>query len=211
MTRFLIADDHAVVRQGLRRMLEQEFADAIFGEAASAPEILKAVHEKEWDLLILDIALPGRNGLDVLKEVRQLRPKLPVIVLSMFPEEQFAVRALRAGASGYLSKQGAPEETLVAVKKVLRGGRYVTPSQAERLAEELAGGSDKLPHETLSDREYQILRMVASGKTVTAIAGELSLSVQTVSTYRTRLLEKMRMTTNAELAEYVRVHRLLET
>lgn len=211
MTRFLIADDHAVVRQGLRRMLEQEFADAIFGEAASAAEILKAVREKEWDLLILDVALPGRNGLDVLKEVRQLRPKLPVLVLSMFPEEQFAVRALRAGASGYLSKQGAPEETLVAVKKVLRGGRYVTPLQAEKLAEELAGGSDKLPHETLSDREYQILRMVASGKTVTAIAGELSLSVQTVSTYRTRLLEKMRMTTNAELAEYVRVHRLLET
>jgi DNA-binding NarL/FixJ family response regulator len=211
VTRFLIADDHAVVRQGLRRMLEQEFPGAAFGEAATGAEILEALQEKEWDLVILDISLPGRNGLEVLKEVRKRRPRLPVLVLSMFPEEQFAVRALRAGAAGYLTKQGAPEETLSAVRKALRGGRYVTPSQAEKLAEEVAAGSERPSHETLSDREYEILRLIASGKTVTAIAEELALSVQTVSTYRTRVLEKMRMSTNAELSDYVRVHRLLDT
>lgn len=211
MTRFLIADDHAVVRQGLRRMLEQEFPGAVFGEAASGAEILDALQGEEWNLLILDVSLPGRNGLEVLREVRQLRPGLPVLVLSMHPEEQFAVRALRAGAAGYLTKQGEPEDMLIAVRKILRGGRYVTPSQAETLAEEVARGSDRPPHETLSDREYQVLRMIASGKTVTAIADELSLSVQSVSTYRTRILEKMRMATSADLAEYVRVHKLLDT
>lgn len=209
MMRILIADDHAVVRHGLKRILGEELPGTVFGDAETSAEALATARDGDWDLVILDISLPGRSGLDVLKELKALKPKLPVLVLSMHPEEQFAVRALRSGAAGYLTKQGAPDELVAAVRKVLRGGRYVSASLAERLAGEIAGASDRAPHETLSDREFQVFRLIASGQTLTAIAEDLSLSVQTVSTYRTRLLEKMGLTTNADLTRYAHNHGLL--
>jgi DNA-binding NarL/FixJ family response regulator len=206
----LVADDHAIVRRGLTQLLSDELEGARFGEAATATDAVQAVRSGEWDLVVLDISLPGRSGLDVLKEIKAARPKLPVLILSMYPEEQFAVRALRAGAAGYLTKQTAPEELVGAVRKVLRGGRYVSASLAERLANEIGGSPEKEPHETLSDREFQVLRLIASGLSLTAIADALTISVQTVSTYRTRLLEKMGMTTNADLSRYARLHGLIE-
>jgi len=210
VTAILVADDHAIVRRGLIELLRDAFPGARFGEAESAPEAVAAGRGGEWDLVVLDISLPGRSGLDALKDLKAARPALPVLILSMHPEEQFAIRALRAGAAGYVTKQSAPEELVGAVRKVLRGGRYVSAALAERLAMEVGGRTEGAPHESLSDREYQVLRLIASGLTLTAIAEQLSLSVQTVSTYRTRLLEKMGMTTNAELASYARLHGLLE-
>ncbi len=210
MTAILIADDHAIVRRGLIQLLTDGLPGARFGEAETAAEAVAAARAGDWDLLVLDISLPGRSGLDVLKDVKSARPKLPVLILSMHPEEQFAVRALRAGAAGYLTKETAPEELLAAVRKVLRGGRYVSASLAERLASEIGGESGKEPHEMLSDREFQVLRLIASGLTLTAIAEKLSISVQTVSTYRSRLLEKMGMATNADLTKYVHLHGLIE-
>jgi two-component system invasion response regulator UvrY len=210
VTAILVADDHAVVRRGLIQLLTDGLPHARFGEAGTAAEAVAAARAGEWDLLVLDISLPGRSGLDALKDVKSARPKLPVLILSMHPEEQFAVRALRAGAAGYLTKQTAPEELLAAVRKVLRGGRYVSASLAERLASEIGGEGGKEPHETLSDREFQVLRLIASGLTLTAIAAKLSISVQTVSTYRARLLEKMGMATNADLTKYAHLHGLIE-
>jgi DNA-binding NarL/FixJ family response regulator len=210
VTAILIADDHAVVRRGLVQLLSDELPGTRFGEADSAPAAVAAGRTGEWDLVILDISLPGRSGLDALKDLKAARPQLPVLILSMHPEEQFAIRALRAGAAGYVTKQSAPDELVAAVKKALRGGRYVSASLAERLAVEIGAKGAGAPHEALSDREFQVLRLIASGLTLTAIAEELSVSVQTVSTYRTRLLEKMGMSTNAELTRYANAHRLLE-
>jgi len=200
--RFLIADDHAVVRQGLKQILLEEFPDASFGEAANGADILTLVKQQEWDVVTLDISLPGRSGLEVLKEARERRPNLRVLVLSMHPEEQYAVRALKAGAAGYVTKQTAPEELVNAVKKILSGGKYVSAALAEKLASALGAPSDRPAHETLSDREYQVFCLIASGKTTGQIAEELNLSVQTISTYRARVLEKMSMSTNAELTRY---------
>lgn len=200
--RILITEDHAVVRQGLKLILADHFKHAVFGEARNATEALARVWKEKWDVVVLDITMPGRSGLEVLKEIRRSRPRLPVLILSMHPEDQFAVRLLKAGAAGYLTKEIAGEELVGAIKKVVGGGRYISPSLAERLASYLTIDVQKAPHERLSDREYLILRMIASGKQVGQIAKELSLSVSTVSTYRARILQKMDMKNNAELTHY---------
>jgi DNA-binding NarL/FixJ family response regulator len=200
--RVLIADDHAVFRRGLREAISEAFPKVTFGEAKTAQETLDSVRRHDWEILILDISMPGKSGLDILDDLKRLRPKLPVLLLSMHPEEQFARRALKSGAAGYLTKESVPEELKEAVRKVVIGGRYVSATLAEKLAVDLREGADIPIHELLSDREFQVLRMIASGKTVKEIAEELSLSVKTVSTYRARILEKTGMKTNAELIRY---------
>lgn len=210
MIKVLIADDHAVVRQGLKRILQDTHAMMVAGEAVNGQEVLEKVRAEAWDVVILDISMPGHSGLDILKELEHERPKLPVLVLSMHSEDQFAMRVLRAGASGYLTKDSAPDELVKAVRKVARGGKYVSPLLAEKLAYEIGPDSNKLPHETLSDREFQVLRMIATGKAVGEIATELSLSPKTISTYRARLLQKMNLTSNAELIHYAIQNHLIE-
>jgi len=210
MIKVLIADDHAVVRQGLKRILQDTHQMMVAGEAVNGQEVLKKVRAEAWDVVILDISMPGHSGLDILKELEHERPKLPVLVLSMHSEDQFAMRVLRAGASGYLTKDSAPDELVKAVRKVARGGKYVSPLLAEKLADEIGPDSNKLPHETLSDREFQVLRMIATGKAVGEIATELSLSPKTISTYRARLLQKMNLTSNAELIHYAIQNHLIE-
>jgi len=209
MTRILLVDDHAVVRQGLKQILTESLPDSTFGDAASGEEAVEKAGTADWDIVVLDISLPGKSGLETLKELRAARPGLPVLVLSMHPEEQFAVRVLRAGAAGYLTKRTAAKDLVAAVKRVLAGGRYVSASLAESLAAQVQAGSEKAPHETLSDREYQVFRMLAMGKTVKEISEELFLSPQTVSTHRTHILEKMAMQTNAELIQYAMQNQIL--
>ena len=206
--KILIIDDHAVIHQGLRRMLEDEFKDAIFGDARDSQQAIDLVRGEAWDVVILDIILPGRGGLDALKEIQAERPKLPVIIFSMHSEEQFAVRAFKAGASGYLEKESAPGQLVEAIRKVVSGGRYVSPKLAEQLAAGLRSDLSRAPHELLSDREFEVLRLIAAGKTTTAIAEQLSLSVKTVSTYRTRILEKLQLTASSELIRYAFDHGL---
>jgi DNA-binding NarL/FixJ family response regulator len=210
MIRVLIADDHAVVRQGLKQILSEQPDMKVFGEASTIPELLNHVHKDKWDVVVLDINMPGRGGLDGLKQLREDQPKLPVLILSMHPEDQFAVRALKAGASGYLTKDSAPGELLQAIRKVLTGRKYISPTLAEKLAADLQTDSARALHEALSDREFQILGLIASGKSVTEIAKKLSLSVKTISTYRTRILEKTKMKTNAELIHYAVKHNLVD-
>lgn len=200
--RILLIDDHAVVRQGLKLILADHFNQADFGEASTAQEALALVLKEDWDVLVLDVTLPGRGGLEVLKEIKQVRPKLPVLVLSMHPEDQFAVRMLKAGAAGYLTKESAGNELVGAIEKVVAGGRYISASLAERMASHLATEIPESPHEQLSDREFLVLRKIASGRTVSQIAQEFSLSVKTISTYRARVLGKMGMKNNAELTHY---------
>jgi two-component system invasion response regulator UvrY len=200
--RILIADDHAVVRQGLKQILADAFKRASFGEAANSPETLERVRKEHWDIVILDLTMPGHSGLEVLKEIKRAHPKLPVLMLSMHPEDQFAVRLLKAGAAGYMTKESAPEALVGAVRKAIAGGRYVSPALAEKMAAFLVNDVQVAPHENLSDREFLILRLIAAGKSVSIIATELSLSVKTVSTYRSRLLEKMSLTNNAQLVHY---------
>ncbi len=209
--RILIADDHAVVRRGLRQILAEAFKRATFGEAANSQEALECVWKDPWDIVILDLTMPGRSGLEVLKEMKRARPKLPVLILSMHPEDQFAVRLLKAGASGYMTKESAAEELVGAVNKAIAGGRYVSLPLAEKLASLIVHDVHAAPHENLSDREFLILRMIASGKPVSVIARELSLSVKTVSTYRARLLEKMNMSNNSELVHYAFQNELVES
>jgi two-component system, NarL family, invasion response regulator UvrY len=208
--RILIVDDHAVVRQGLKQILNDSFRSAVFGEAGNAHAALDKVWKEEWDVVVLDISMPGRSGLEVLKDIKKAKPKLPVLVLSMHPEDQFAVRVVRSGAAGYMTKESAPDELVGAIKKVLNGGRYISPALAEKMVLYLDIDAQKQPHEFLSDREFQVLRMIGEGKTVRDIATELSLSAKTVSTYRTRILEKMSMKTNAELIHYA-VHHSLDS
>ncbi len=210
MIRILIADDHAIVRQGLRQTVAGQLDMIVAGEAQNAHETLKLVRGQEWDVVVLDITMPGRSGLDLLIELKRERPNLPILILSMHSEEQFAVRALKARASGYITKQSAPKELIEAIRKVHRGGKYVSPSLAESLAFELGDGDGKSAHEKLSDREYQILRMIAKGRTPKEIAAELNLSEKTVGTYRMRLLEKMNMKRNAELIRYALENRLVD-
>lgn len=202
MIRVLIVDDHAIVRRGLRELLSDEFRGAAFGEASDAHQALEQIWKEKWDVALLDITLPGRSGLDLLKEIKAARPRLPVLVLSVHPEDQFAVRVLKAGGEGYLTKGSAPEELVNAIRKILAGGRYVSPTLAEKLAGSLRKGFTGAPHEMLSDREYQIMCCIASGKTVTEIAGELSLSAKTISTYRARVLEKLGVKNNAAIIRY---------
>ena len=199
---FLLVDDHALLRRGLRELLGEEFPGAVFEEAASGSEALDQVNHHALSLVILDLTIPGRDGLEVLKELREHHPRLPVLVLSVHAEEQYAIRALRAGAVGYITKESAPEELCKAVRKVLDGGRYVSSSLAEKLAANLSTRDGRPLHESLSDRELQVLRMLAFGQSVKEIGVSLSLSEKTISTYRTRLLEKMTMKSNADLMRY---------
>ena len=202
MIKILIADDHAIVRKGLVQILADSPDTFVVTEASTGVEALAKVIGGDFDLVLLDISMPGRGGLDVLKELKSFYPKLPVLILSMHPEEQYAVRALRSGASGYLTKGSASVDLLSAINKVLSGGKYISPSLAEKLADVLDKNADKAPHETLSNREDQVMRMIGAGKTVTEIAAEMSLSVKTISTFRTRILRKMRLKNNAELTQY---------
>jgi two-component system invasion response regulator UvrY len=208
--RILIADDHAVVRRGIRGILAEHFSKATFAEAQDAREALEEISKHDWSLVILDISMPGRSGMDVLGELKRMRPRVPVLVLSVHPEEQFARRALKAGASGYLTKESLPEELVKAVRKVLSGSRYVSASLAEKLVWELDREVDKPLHDVLSDREFQILCLLASGKTVKEIGEELALSVKTVSTYRTRIIEKTGLRNNAEMIRYAIQNKLVE-
>jgi two-component system invasion response regulator UvrY len=200
--RILIVDDHAIVRVGLKQILLEDREDFIFGEAGSAPEAFKLLSEKPWDIILLDINLPNKNGIEILKQIRTTNKEVPVFVLSMYPEDQYAVRALRAGASGYMTKEMAPEYLLDAITKVAAGGRYISPELAEQLAKDIQTGGNQQPHTILTDREYEIFKLIASGKTVSEIARELSLSVKTVSTYRSRILSKMDLRNNAEITYY---------
>jgi DNA-binding NarL/FixJ family response regulator len=202
MIRILVADDHTVVREGIKQILAGQDDMIVEDEAASGQEVLQKVTQKNYDLILLDISMPGRSGLEILDDLKTLHPKIPVLILSMHPEEQYAVRTLRAGAAGYLTKASAPQELISAIQKVSRGGKYVTVSLAEKLAFELDAGAEKPRHEKLSNREYQVMLMLASGRSVREVAEELCLSAKTISTYRTRILEKMDMKKNAELTLY---------
>jgi DNA-binding NarL/FixJ family response regulator len=210
LTKVLIADDHAVFRRGLRETLADTLSKITFGEARTAQETLDCVRRQDWDLVILDISMPGKSGLDILNDLRRLRPKLPILFLSMHPEEQFARRALKSGAAGYLTKETVPEELKVAVQRVMKGGRYVSEALAEKLAFDLRKGADTPVHELLSDREFQVLRMIAAGKTVKDIASDIALSVKTVSTYRRRILEKTGMKSTADLIRYALQSQLVD-
>lgn len=210
MTRVLIAEDHQIVRHGLREMLTSHLGSVEFGEAANAAEAINLLIQHEWDVLLLDINLPGRSGLEVLEEARRLRPKTPVLVLTSYPEEQFAIRAFKLGAAAYLTKQSATDELLSAVRRVLEGGKYLTLSLAERLASSLQTGGCDAPHEMLSNRELHVLRLTALGKTVKEIAADLGLSEKTVATYRARISEKTGLKTNVEIARYALKHRLVD-
>lgn len=210
MTDVIIVDDHALIREGVKKTLSDEPEMRLVGEANNIAELFKLLGQVHADIILLDITMPGESGLDALKELRQTHPHLPVLILSFHPEERFAVRALKAGAAGYITKESATEELVQAVRRVAGGGRYVSTALAERLAAELADKSDKLPHETLSDREFQVMRLFAQGKKSSEIAEQLSVSVNTVNTYRTRLLQKMKMQSDVELSRYAVEHGLIE-
>lgn len=210
MMRVFIADDHAVVRRGVRQILEEAADMVVVGEAAAGRETLRAVSEITCDVLLLDIALPDINGLEVLAQLRAVKPEVQVLILSVYPEKQYALRALKAGAAGYLTKDSLPEELLTAVRQAASGGKYITQSLSEKLAGELQAGAAKEPHELLSNREYQIVCLLAAGKTVSDIAAELSLSVKTVSTYRARILEKLGLQNTAEIIHYALSRGLVE-
>jgi len=207
--RILIADDHPIVREGYKKILMSQPDMDVTGEAGNGQEVLDLIQKKDFDLILLDISMPGRSGLEILKELKGQKPHLPVMILSIYPEEQYAVRAFRDGASGYLTKASTPKELIAAIRKVSQGGRYVTEALAEKLTYFLHGDVDKAPHEKLSDREYQVMLLIASGKTVTQIAEELCLSVKTISTYRRHILEKMQFATNAEITMYAIQNKLL--
>ena len=210
MIRVLIVDDFEIVRRGLKEIFADEFLELEVGEAGTSQAALELVMKQEWELVLLDINIPGRNGLEVLEEVRRLRPRTPVLVLSAYPEEEFAIRSFKLGASGYLNKSRASDELLAAAKKVLAGGKYVTASLAEKLAAAVGGGAEQAPHESLSNREMQVLRMVASGKTIKEAAAEMALSEKTVGTYRSRIAQKLGLGSNVELARYALRHGLVD-
>jgi two-component system invasion response regulator UvrY len=206
----LVADDHIIVRRGIRQILAETSDILVAGEAGTAQEVRQLVREQRWDVVVLDISLPGASGIELLGEIRKDRPDVRVLILTVYSEEQYAVRAIRAGAAGFLTKESAPDKLIEAVRKIAGGGRYISTELAETLASVLAGDVAGAPHERLSDREFEIMKMLSSGKTVSEVAAELSLSVKTVSTHRTRLLKKMEMRTNAELTSYAVRHRLVE-
>jgi len=210
MIRVLIADDHEVVRRGLVNILEDEHGMSVVAEACDATEALEKARATDVDVVLLDISMPGMSGLDALKELRSERPLVPVLILSIHPEEQYAVRVMRAGAAGYLTKDTAPEELVRAIRSVIGGHKYISQSLAERLARELTDGMEKAPHERLSDREYQMMLLIARGKTASEIATGLSLSVKTVSTYRSRVLKKMNLRNNAEIMRYAMERHLVD-
>ena len=209
MIRIIIADDHAVVRKGLKQIFDETLDLVVTGEANSGQELLEKIRENEYDVVILDISMPGKDGLDTLKELKAIHQDLPVLIFTVYPEEQYAVRVLKAGASGYINKESEPESLIEAIRKVSKGRKYISPYLAELLASNLEGGDSPI-HELLSDREYQVMCMIASGKTATDIAKELSLSINTISTYRIRILDKMGMKNNAEITHYALKNRLVE-
>ncbi|MEO7043912.1 MAG: response regulator transcription factor [Ferruginibacter sp.] len=209
MIRILIADDHSIVRRGLRQILLEGFPTAAIEEVPDAEAMIKKIIQAEWDVVISDLSMPGRSGLEALQQIKQLHPRLPVLILSIHPEEQYALRVLKAGASGYLSKDMAPDELVNAVHRVMLGKKYITASIAEKLASVLDQDSDKPSHEYLSDREFSVLKLLASGKSVSEIAESLFLSVTTVSTYRARIMAKMGLKNNADLTLYAIEHKLL--
>jgi len=207
--RILIADDHAAIRIGIKHILKNEYPEMEFGEATNAREVAENLKDQQWDVVVLDINMPGRNGFDILKQIRNDKPNVPVLIFSMHPEDQIGVRALKAGASGYLSKESADTELIRAIKQLLSGKKYVTSTIAELLITQLANPSDKPPHEMLSNREYQTFILLATGKSVSQIATTLSLGVPTISTYRARILEKMHLKSNAELTQYAISNKLI--
>jgi DNA-binding NarL/FixJ family response regulator len=210
MIKILVVDDHTIVRDGVKRILVDTPDMVVADEASNGEEVINKVGNNHYDLVLLDISLPGRDGLDVLKQLKCTNPGIPVLILSMYPEEHYAVRSLRAGASGYLTKQSSSDELIGAIRKVAQGRRYITPSLAEKLAFELGVDVRKLPHEKLSDREYQVMCMFGSGKTVKEIAETLSLSIRTISTHRAHILKKMEMKNNAQLTYYAIKNALVE-
>ncbi len=210
MIRIIIADDHPIVRAGMKQIISEASDMMVADEASDGHKLLNKIKKENFDIVILDLTMPYMDGLDVLKQLRIEKPQLPVIILSIHPESQYALRVLKAGASGYVTKTSAPDELINAIRKVCRGGKYISPSIAEKLAFQLDTNFKEMPHEMLSDREYQVMRMMASGKTVTEIAKELVLSVKTISTYRSRILEKMKMKNSAELMHYAIQNRLVD-
>jgi DNA-binding NarL/FixJ family response regulator len=210
MISILIADDHAVVRRGVLQILAEAPDMVAAGEASTGSEVLQAVRQNDFDVVLLDIALPDISGLEILKQLRSLKPDLQILILSMYPERQYAIRALKAGAAGYLTKESAPAELIAAIRQVSQGRKYVTQSLAEKLAAELGGKAQQEPHETLSDREYQVMCLLAAGKTITEIATELALSIKTVSTYRSRILDKLNLENTAQIIRYALKRGLVE-
>ncbi|MCX6151815.1 MAG: response regulator transcription factor [Ignavibacteriales bacterium] len=209
MIKVLIGDDHAIIRSGLKQILSEEHNTFICGEAENGQIVLDKIFKESWDIVILDISMPGMNGIEILKEIKKHKPKLPVLVLTVHPGDQFALRCIKAGASGYLTKDSAPEELITAIKKIIDGRKYINSQLAELLAADFERDSTKPLHENLSDREFEVMRLMASGKTAKQIAEELSLSVKTVSTYRARLLEKMGLKTNSALTRYALQNKLV--
>lgn len=209
MTHILVVDDHAVVRQGVRQILSEQFQDAVLGEAASAQEMMEQMRRHNWDVVVLDVGMPGKSGLDALKDLKQAYPKLPILVLSAYPEDQLARRMLKAGAAGYLNKDSAPNELVRALRKILGGGKFVSSAVAELLAANLDDHFEKPLHEQLSDREYQVMCLIAVGKSLKEIADDLCVGVSTINTYRARILEKMQLRNNTELTHYAIENRLV--
>ncbi len=207
--RILIADDHPIVRAGFKLVITDTQDMTVADEAGNGQEVLNLIRKHDYDIVLLDISMPGRNGLEVLKDLKAEKPKLPVMILSIYPEEQYAVRALRAGASGYMTKASAPNELIAAIRKISQGGKYISASLAEKLTDYLDEDANKPLHEKLSDREYQVMLLIASGKTVSDIADELCLSVKTISTYRSHIIEKMKLKNNAEITLYAVQNKLI--
>jgi two-component system invasion response regulator UvrY len=209
MIRILIADDHAIVRKGLRQLLLEDFPTAIIGEAGDGESLVSMVRKEDWDLVISDISMPGRSGLEALQLIKEMKPDLPVLIMSMHPEDQYAVRVFKAGASGYLSKDAVHEELITAIQLIRNGRKFITPTIAEKLVGAVEGVNNREPHEFLSNREFDVLKMLASGRSISEIAEKLSLSATTVSTYRSRILEKTGMKTNADLTRYALEKKLI--
>ncbi len=209
MIKVLIADDHTIVRDGLKQIFKETADIIVTGEAANGAEVIEKIKKEKYDVVVLDIAMPGRGGIDVLKNIKQQKPTLPVLILSMYPEDQYAIRVLKAGAAGYVTKESASEQLISAVRQIYEGRKYVSPELAEKLADALDEKHQKTGHEALSDREFQVLQLIGSGMTVSEIAAELALSVKTISTNRTRILKKMGMKNNAELIGYTIRHKLV--
>lgn len=209
MIKILIADDHAIVRRGLKQILIEEYPSATIGEVSEAESLLSEVINNSWDLVICDMNMPGRSGLDALTQIKQVVPRLPVLIMSMYPEDQYALRVLKSGAAGYLGKANIHDEITQAVQTVLRGRKFITPSVAEKLAEAMETDARILPHETLSDREFDVFKLISGGKSVSEIAEQLSLSVTTVSTYRARIIKKMNIANNAGLTRYALEYNLI--
>ena len=210
MIKIVIADDHEIVRAGLKQIIADEEDMEVAGESNSGEKLIELIKKNEYDVVLLDLKMSGMNGIEVMKHIKTIKPSIPVIVLSMHAEDQYAVRTIKAGASGYITKETAGDNLIAAVKKVVAGGKYISPTLAETLADSIAGGGSELPHEQLTDREFQVLCMIASGKTVSEIGAELFLSVKTISTYRQRILEKMSMKNNSELTHYVIKNNILD-